>query len=183
MKINKFVRFNIIITIALFFLLIVGFIFTFSYQLPSESKFKTVTGTVEDFKQRDGKWYDFILGNHSYSYFKIWLADDYFFEATGINYDNIDRNLYEVIEKGKEITIGYIDNGWSAPNDIISIEYGGKSYLNSADVIEDYKNHDKTMKIVGPCIIGVSTLSATVLYVLNYKKQKPKQKIENDLNK
>ncbi len=182
MKNNKFVRFNIIITIALFFLLIIGFVFTFSYQLPDQSKFRTITGTVEDFKQRDGKWYDFILGSNVYSYFKIWLSDDSVFEATGISYDNIDRDLYEIIEKGKEITIGYIDNGLLSQDVIISIEYGGKSYLNSTDVIEDYKNTDKTMKIVGSCIISVSTISACVLYILNYKKNKSKQKIENDLN-
>lgn len=174
MKKNKFWGFNILITILSILLLIIGFWMTVAYKLPNKSEIKTVTGMVSDFKQRDEKWYDNLFGGTANSHFKLWLSDDSFYEATGICYDNIDRNLYGTIKKGDEITISYIDNGWTSPNDIVTIELNGICYLNLDDVIEDYENTNKKMKIVGFSIIGVTSMSAIVLYVLNYKKNKLK---------
>ena len=175
MKKNKFLGFNILITSIWILLLIIGFWMTVAYELPDRSEIKTATGIVSDFKQRDGKWYDYLFGGGKHTYFNIWLSDDSFYEATGINYDNIDRKLYETIRKGEEITISYIDNGWTSPNDIVSIEYDGISYLKLTDVIEDYEKTNKSMKIVGFCVIGVTSLSAIGLYILNYKKNKVKK--------
>lgn len=179
MKKNKFLRYNIIITIVTILFLIIGFCMTFAYELPDKSEIKTVTGIIADFKQRDKKWYDYLFRGTGGSYFKLWLSDDSFYEATGINYDNIDRKLYEIITNDTEITISYIDNGWVSPNDIVSIEYKGVYYLKLTDIIEDYEKNNKIMKIVGPSIICLTSLSAIVLYIFNYKKNKLKKQNEN----
>ena len=172
MKNNKFLGFNIIITSISLLFIIFGLIGTFAYEPSKLKDTKEVTGIIEEYKQRDSKWYDVIAGGTIDSYFNIRLRDNSFYEATGINYDNIDRSLFDIIKEGEEITITYIDNGWSSPNDIVSIEYQGMIYLDYEKVINEFEQNNKIMKIVGPSIIIVTIGTAITLYIINYKKNK-----------
>ena len=172
MKTNKFIGFNILITAISFLFIVIGVVGMFSYSPSQFKETKVLTGVIEEYKQRDGKWYDVISGGTTKSYFNIRLSNDSFYEATGINYDNINRELYDVINIGDEITIRYVDNGWSAPNDIVSIEYKGITYLEFNAILKEFERNDKIMKIVGISIISVTTLCSIMFYIINYRKNK-----------
>ena len=172
MKNNKFVGLNILISAISVLFIVIGIVGMFSYNPSQFKETKVVTGVIEEYKQRDGKWYDVISGGTTKSYFNIRLSDDSFYEATGINYDKINRNLYDEINIGDEITIRYVDNGWSVPNDIVSIEYKGTTYLEFDVVLKEFERNDKIMKIVGISIIGVTTLCSIMFYIINYRKNK-----------
>ena len=58
MKNNKFLGFNIIITSISLLFIIFGLIGTFTYDPSKLKDIKEVTGIIEEYKQRDGKWYD-----------------------------------------------------------------------------------------------------------------------------
>jgi hypothetical protein len=167
---GKFFQVNILITVALLCFLAVGLLFTFAYDSPKQGEVKTATGTVEKFKWREDEWYDYLFGGSASPYFRLWLTDDSFYEATGMYYDNVDKALYEILQSGEEITVGYIDNGWVSPNDLVSIEYKGVCYLRFTDILEDFEKSNKTGKIVGLYIIGVACVFATAFYILNFKK-------------
>ena len=109
MKNNKFVGFNILITAISFLFIVVGVVGMFSYNPSQFKETKVVTGVIEEYKQRDGKWYDVISGDTTKSYFNIRLSNDSFYEATGINYDNINGELYDVINIGDEISMLMMD--------------------------------------------------------------------------
>lgn len=163
---------NILITVLYIFLLIVGIIGLFAYKVPNVEDIKTTTGIISEFKQRDGKWYDVIFGGATDKYFNITFNDDTFYEATGIYYDNIDRTLFDLISNGDEITIGYIDNGWTAPNTIISITYNDVCYLEVNDVLEDFEENDLIAKTLCPAFIVLITIVTGVLYYMNYRTNK-----------
>lgn len=168
MKFSKYIRINILITVFYVLLLIIGIIGIFAYEVPKAEDIKTTTGIIFKFKQRDGKWSDVIFGGATDKYFNITLNDDTFYEATGIYYDNIDRTLFDLISNGDEITIGFIDNGWSAPNTIISITYKDVCYLEVNDVLEDFGENDLIAKAICPLFIVIITIVTGVLYYLNY---------------
>ena len=172
MKNNKFLGFNILITSISLIFIIIGLIGTFTYEAPNLNEIKTITGVIGEFKQRDGKWYDAIFGGSINSFFSVRLIDGSYYEATGIWSDNINRDLYEVINIGEEIKISYIDNGWSAPNDIVAIEYNGLDYLELNQVVKEFEKNDKIMKVVGPSIIGVTIIVSSIFYIINYKKNR-----------
>ena len=79
---NRFIVFNVLIAIALLFVLVISLIFTFSYQQPTD--LKQQTGVVSKFNQYDEKWYDNIFGNTKGSYFDVRFEDDSYFEATSV---------------------------------------------------------------------------------------------------
>ena len=176
-KPNRFLGLNIVITCLTIFFLAIGVVFVVDEIVPSDkNELKTTTGIVSNFKQRDPQWYDyFFTDSGSISYFKLWFTDGSFYEATGVYYDNIDRNLYETLQAGDKITISFVDNGWSEPNDIISIEHNGICYQSADDVIKDYESTRKSNRIFGFCLIGITTLGAITSYILNYLKNKQKK--------
>jgi len=163
---------NILITVLYIFLLIIGIIGLFAYKVPNVEDIKTTTGIISEFKQRDGKWYDAMFGGATDEYFNVTFNDDTFYEATGIYYDNIDRTLFDLISNGDEITIGYIDNGWTAPNIIISITYNDVCYLEVNDVLEDFEENDLIAKTLCSAFIVLITIVTGVLYYMNYRTNK-----------
>ena len=168
---NRFVAFNILIAIALLFVLVLSLIFTFTYQQPTG--LKQQTGIVSKFSQYDEKWYDNIFGGSKGSYFNVRLEDNSFFEATGICYYNIDRRLFEELQIGKELTITYFEK-IGGLRKICALEYSGETYLSFNDVLNEYSKNEKTVHIVGPTIMALSISVGALLFVVNYKKNRGK---------
>ncbi len=166
---NRFVAFNVLIAIALLFVLVISLIFIFSYQQPTG--LKQQTGVVSKFDQYDEKWYDNIFGNSKGSYFNVRFEDNSYFEATGICYENIDRELFEKIQVGEEITITYFEKSGGLRK-ICAIEYKGETYLSLDDVLNEYTQSEQVAHIVGPMIIALSMLAGTILFIINYKKHR-----------
>ena len=142
----------------------------FTYEPPKMESLKTTTGIIKEYEQKDKKWYSNLLGNEDVPRFSIKLVNGEFYKATGIMYDNINHELFDVIESGKEIKITYIDGGFWPQNDIMQIEYEGISYLKVDDIIEDMKKSDRISKIICSCIIVITTVLSFSLFMLNYKK-------------
>lgn len=180
---NKFALFNILITFGLVLVVLISVFAMTSYRFPDDKDLKTTTGTIEKFSHHEKKWYDYIFRTNDTDSFRIWLRDGTYYEATGINYDNIDKSLYDKIYVGGTITITYNDKGEFSPNDIVSITYGGVCYLSLQEVRREYQNTDKGMKIFGIIAICVSVAAALLLYALNVKKNKPLQKLSDDFQK
>ena len=168
---NRFVAFNILIAIALLFVLVFSLIFTFSYRQPTG--LKQQTGIVSKFNQYDEKWYDNIFGNSKGSYFDVRFEDNSCFEATGICYDNIDRRLFEELQIGKELTITYFEKSGGLRK-ICALEYNGETYLSLNDVLNEYSKNEKTAHIVGSTIMALSISVGALLFVVNYKKNRGK---------
>ena len=168
---NRFVAFNILIAIALLFVLVLSLIFTFTYQQPTG--LKQQTGIVSKFNQYDEKWYDNIFGNSKGSYFDVRFEDNSCFEATGICYDNIDRRLFEELQIGKELTITYFEKS-DGLRKICALEYNGETYLSLNDVLNEYSKNEKNAHIVGPTIMALSISVGALLFVVNYKKNRGK---------
>ncbi len=140
----------LIILFALCFF-VVGLVGFFSYEEPTN--LKEQTGNVAKIQQYDEKWYDFIFGGSSGSYFRVTLADGAFFEATGICYDNIDRGLFEDLKVGDEITITY-EGKFGRPNRIYAIEYNGLDYSSLESVLLEFRKNRKIWKTVGAFMMG-----------------------------
>lgn len=168
---NRFAAFNILIAIALLFVLVLSLIFTFAYKQPTE--LKQQTGVVSKFNQYDEKWYDNIFGNSKGSYFDVRFEDNSYFEATGICYDNINRKLFEDLQIGEEITITYFEKSGGLRK-ICSIDYNGETYLSLDDVLNEYSQNEKVAHIVGPTIMALSISVGVVLFIVNYKKNRGK---------
>ena len=168
---NRFAAFNILIAIALLFVLVLSSIFTFTYQQPTG--LKQQTGIVSKFNQYDEKWYDNIFGNSKGSYFDVRFEDNSYFEATGICYDKIDRRLFEELQIGEEITITYFEKNGGLRK-ICALEYNGETYLSLNDVLNEYNKNEKTAHIVGPTIMVLSISVGVVLFIVNYKKNRRK---------
>ena len=168
---NRFAAFNILIAIALLFVLVLSLIFTFAYKQPTE--LKQQTGVVSKFNQYDEKWYDNIFGNSKGSYFDVRFEDNSYFEATGICYDNINRRLFEDLQIGEEITITYFEKSGGLRK-ICSIDYNGETYLSLDDVLNEYSQNEKVAHIVGPTIMALSISVGVVLFIVNYKKNRGK---------
>lgn len=162
---SKFAKNNIIIGICIFFSLLLGLVGTFAYS-EVDKGINEVTDTVENFKYREKHWSDFI-GGSSGPYFNVNLAENGFFNATGIAYDNIDEKLFSVLQNETEITIIYNDS-----RKILGIEYNEKIYLDYNVVIDEFKYNERIMKVIGPSIMSISILVGGVFYILNYKKHK-----------
>ena len=168
---NRFAAFNILISIALLFVLVLSLIFTFAYKQPTG--LKQQTGVVSKFNQYDEKWYDNIFRNSKGSYFDVRLEDSSYFEATGICYDSIDRRLFEDLQIGEEITITYFEKSGGLRK-ICALEYNGGTYLSLSDVLDEYSKNEKVAHIVGPTIMALSISVGVVLFVINYKKNRGK---------
>lgn len=170
-KMKKYISNNILIIVLTFVFVILGLVGSFAYELPTD--LTEITGFIQSYNQRDGKWYDNIFGGSKGSYFNVRLEDDSFFEATGICYDNIDRNLFKKLKIGEEITITY-NNESGRPDRIFAIKYQDIDYLMLDDSLNGYKQTAKIMHVVGPIMCGFSILSGVVLLMINYKKNRGK---------
>ena len=133
---NRLVAFNILICMVVVTCIVYGLISLLSYQQPEN--LQEVTGTVAEFKQRDEQWYDFIGGGGKNSFFDVRFEDGTLYQATGISYDNIDRELFDKLSIGDEITLTYSAR-WSGPNRIFAIKYNGDNYLLLDDVLTIYE--------------------------------------------
>lgn len=167
---SKYGKNNFMIAIISFFLILICFIGMFTYVPPKVESLKTTNGIIEKYEQKDKKWYSNLFGNEDVPRFSIKLVNGEFYKATGIMYDNINHELFDSIESGKEIKITYIDGGFWSPNDIMSIEYEGTSYLKVDDIIEDMKQNDRISKTICSCTIVITSILSLSLFMLNYKK-------------
>ena len=165
---NRLVAFNVMICMIVAICFVIGMCTIFAHEPPKD--LKEVTGTIAEFNQYDDNWTDAYFGISSY--FDIRFEDGRFFKATGISYDNINRELFKKIQVGEEIKITY-SSSFSTPNRIYAIEYNGVDYLLLDDVLKSYANEAKTSHITGAIIIGVSVVAGGVaLFVVNWKHRK-----------
>lgn len=154
---------------------VIGICTILAYMPPKN--LQEATGMIAKYKQRDEEWYDYIGGGGTGTYFSVTFEDGTFFEAKGISYDNIDRELFEKISVGEEIKITY-DFSFSRPNRIYAIEYNGVNYLLLYDVLAGYEETAKTMNIVGSITIVLSVVVGGIgLFIVNYKYRKKKVQI------
>ena len=145
---------------------------------------KTTTGTIASIKHHDRTDPDLIdhLLNDTASYLNIKLADGESYQANGVRYEYVDRELFKVLKVDTEIKLIYEDKGFGGGIDLIyGIEYYGKTYLAVDDALTDLKSERKITLIVCPVIMGVLTLLAGVGVFFNYRKfkRKPKENKEN----
>lgn len=162
---------NVAISMIVAICIIIGVCTILSYEPPKN--LKETIGTIAKFKQRDEEWYDYI-GGPTGNYFNVTFEDGTFFEAKGISYDNIDRELFDKITVGKEIKITY-NSSWSRPNRIYAIEYNGVDYLRLDDVLAGYEDTAKIMNVVGAIVIALPIVVGGIgLFIVNYKYRKKK---------
>ena len=166
---TKYKSNNILIIVFSLFLIFAAIIGIFSYSTPP-TDLKETTGIIQSYQQYDTQWYDHLFSDSEHSYFRVWLENDAFFEATGISYNEIDRALFDELKNGEEITLIYQDYGQISPNKIHAIRYHGKDYLLLDDVFEVYEQNARTIPIFCSVIIAFSAVTGTVLLILNRKK-------------
>ena len=166
---KRFLAINRLITIGCLLAILLSLMLTFAYQQPTG--LEQQTGKVLSFNQRDEKWYDAFFDRSAGSYFHIWLEDGSYYEATGICYDNIDRELFENIQVGGNITVTYFKK-FGERRKICALEYNGKTYLLLDDILREYSQNEKVAHIVGPTIIVLFMSVGIILFVVNYKKNK-----------
>lgn len=160
---------NIAISMTVLICVVIGLFISLAYRRPNN--LQELTGNIASFRQHDAEWYDYIGGSTG-SYLYVTLKDGTFFEAKGIAYNNIDRELFERIHLGKEIKITY-SSGIGRPNRIYAIEYDGINYLPLDDVLAQYENEYKGLNIVGITVIALSVVAGGVgLFMVNYKYRK-----------
>ena len=166
---------NIAISMIVAIFTIFGICTIFAYMPPKN--LQETTGIIASYKQHDTEWYDYIGGFGTGSYMNVTFEDDTFFEAKGISYDNINRELFEIISVGEEIKIIY-NSSFGRPNHIYAIEYNGVNYLLVDDVLGDYKESAKTMNLVGLItIVSAVVMGGIGLFFVNYKYRKKKTQI------
>ena len=165
---KRSLKFVIAGSILALLLLAFGVLFVTSNTQPAD--FRTHTGTVAEFDWHDERWYEGLLGNSQGSRLSLTLEDGSHFEATGIFYDQLSRELVSELTAGEEITISFHANFWN-PNKICGIQYQGEEYLSSADTLEAYYASNTARHRVGIVLI----LFALVLYgsiiVFCYKRR------------
>lgn len=143
---------------------------------------KTATGTISSFnhhERNDPNPIDY-WANDASSYLDVKLSDGSSFRAIGIRYNNLDNKLFSKLAVGTEITITYEDAGWGGGLDnIYGIEYYGTAYLNTENVLADFKAETKSTVIGCSIAIAVITVVAGGAFIANYFKfkYKPKEKI------
>lgn len=175
-KISKRPFLTLCIIISIVYIAVIGVLLgcTFAYEPP---RLKTATGTVTKFKfRKETDVVDAILNNSPF--FNVTLDDEYFFEVPGMNFNSIDKELFDVIYVGAELTVTYHDRGYFSSNLIYGLEYNGKTYLNTEDTLAIIQKERKTAHTVNPILMGVATLVAAGLILLCYKKVKPKYEQE-----
>jgi len=166
---NRLLAVKILICMVVVFCVVMGVVFIVSYAQPKN--LQETTGIIAKFEQRDREWYDYI-GSPTGNEFNVTFEDGAYFEATGICYDNIDKELFEKIRVGEEIKLIY-DYSWGRPNRIYSIDYNGVNYLMLDNVLAQYKNEHKNLLVYGIVIISVSVAAGGVgLFIVNYKNKK-----------
>ena len=168
--VSTYKRNLILIIVVSLFCALPGFLFAFGYEVPNE--LNTVTGTIAEFRQRDGKWYDNLFSSPTGSYLKLEFENGSFFEATGINYDCIDSVLFENLQIGEEITVTYHDRR-GGPNRIYGICYQGEDYLLLESVIDEYEQNNNELHVMGSVILFLSLAIGAVSLVINYKRNYP----------
>lgn len=164
---NRFLGFNLLIAIVCLFGITLSLMLTFAYQQPAG--LEQQTGKILSFNQRDEKWYDAFFDSSAGSYFHIWLEDGSYYEATGICYDNINRELFDDVQVGGSIAVTYFEKSGGLRK-IYALEYNGKTYLLLDDVLNEYSQSEKTAHIVGPTMLVLSVLAGIILFVVNYRK-------------
>lgn len=163
---RKQIGVNVLIGIGVAACVALGLFSLSAYRPPK--KMRQVTGTIAKVKHYDvGRLASFC--NDMNPYFRIWLADDSFFEVRGISYDKTDRALYENIRVGEEITITYNADFGSAKA-VWEIEYNGVKYLQREVVFAAYEKERKGFKIFGAILIAVSVAAGGIgLFIVNYR--------------
>ena len=151
--------FSVMIYIFCLTAIAIGLMFIFGYQQPTNLMHQT--GYILSFEQRDEKWYDSFFDTSAGSYFYIWLEDNSYYEATGICYDNINRNLFEKIHVGESITITYVEKSGGLRK-IYAVEYMGETYLSLNDVLNELSENEKTANNAGLMIIVLSILTGVI---------------------
>ena len=144
----------------------------------------TAKGTIVSIEHHDRTDPDALdyITNDTSSYLDVKLSDGGAYRAIGIRYDNIDRELFDVLNVGSEIKLIYEDRGFGGGIDIIyGIEYYGKTYLSSDDALSDLKSERKITVITCSVIIGALTILAGVGVFFNYRKFKRKPKANAEL--
>ena len=164
---KRFLAINRLITIGCLLAILLSLMLTFAYQQPTGLEHQT--GKVLSFNQRDEKWYDAFFDSSARSYFHIWLEDGSYYEATGICYDNINRELFDDVQVGGSIAVTYFEKSGGLRK-IYALEYNGKTYLLLDDVLNEYSQNEKTAHIVGPTMLVLSVLAGIILFVVNYRK-------------
>ena len=168
---SKFARFNVLILISLFIIITLCLCLIFMGGYPS--KIKTRTGIISKYDHYEKKWYDDYLPGTTYSYFNIEFEDGIFFQATGISYDNIDKELFDNLLIGEEITITYFkDNNKKM---MCSIKFKDKTYLDLKKVMQEYKENEKFSLILWPSVIVATFFIAIILFIINYIRNYKKQ--------
>ena len=139
----------------------------------SPADLKTATGTVTKLKYKtEENVIDHIV--NSSTYFNVTLDNETYYETIGVSFKNIDKDFFNEIAVGAEITIIYKAGSFLSSNRIYGIDYNGKTYLNHDDVLADLNKEHKTACIVYYVLMGVATLLAVGLIFLSYKKVKTK---------
>jgi len=139
-------------------LLTFGILFVTSSTQPED--FRTHTGTVAEFSWHDERWYEGFLSNSGASRFTVRLEDGSYYEATGVFYDQIDRELFSTLSPGKEIEISYHVDSWR-PNKICGILYQGQAYLSCEDTLDSYYASSSTRHTIGLVLI----IAGGIMYV------------------
>lgn len=165
---------NFAIVMAALIAIAIGLFVCFAYR--DTKNLREATGRIVTFKQYDADFLDAAVGRGSY--FNIKLEDGTFYEAKGIAYDHIDRQLFETVRVGEEIKLTY-SRGATRPNRIYAIEYGGKTYLSADVVLPLYEKESRKTTVAGAAVITLSGVSAAVgLGIVNYKYEKNKRETE-----
>lgn len=160
---------NIAISMTVIICVVIGLFVSLAYRRPKN--LQEAVGNIASFRQHDKEWYDYI-GGATGNYFNVTLEDGTFFEATGIAYNNINRELFEKIRPGEEIKLTY-SHGFGRPNRIYAIEYNGINYLPLDDVLAKYENEYKGRHIAGIVVIVLSVVAGGAgLFIVNYKYRK-----------
>ena len=162
---------NVFIIIAISISLTIGLWLAFSNRRPKN--LEETTGIIAEFHQRDEHWYDYLLGGSSLPPFDIRFEDSSYFEATGIAYENIDRQLFEDLKVGDEITITHDSGGFWRPDRIYAIEYHGRTYSSLEEVLSGYENNTRGWSAFGLTLAALSVpIGGIALLVFNYRWRK-----------
>ena len=176
-KISRYAAINIVIVMVGLGVIIFSVCSMLAYRNPS--KLEETTGAVAKFEQRERDWLD-SAANTGAPYFRVWFEDGSYYEATGIFYNNIDKQLFQSLTTGSEITLTYVTRV-GAPKRIYGITYNGATYLYTSDILRDLANERaKTypysiVAIVATVVVGVG------LFIWNFKRnrQKKDRNVEN----
>lgn len=159
---------NFVIAGLILSLLMLAFGVLFVTSNTQSEDFRTHTGTVADFDWHEERWYEGFLGISQGSYFTVCLEDGSCYEATGIFYDRINTELFSDLRVGEAIDLSFHEN----PNKICGIQYQGRVYLSSEDMLESYYAANTTKHKIGIAMIVAAVILYIPAVVFLYKHRK-----------